>query len=106
MDDTRPSPGSSPTRGECTSLGPAPARARWSTSLARAATATIGPALSTARVLHQQRDMQHVLIEGNTVVEKHTALSKRFPGLRLTDTPPQFRSFFVVYGLSSLEVAW
>jgi cytochrome P450 len=34
------------------------------------------------------------------------ALFQRFPGLRLTDTAPQFRSFFVVYGLSSLEVAW
>ncbi|MGN9847184.1 cytochrome P450 [Nonomuraea sp. H19] len=34
------------------------------------------------------------------------ALLQRFPGLRLTDTEPQFRSFFVVYGLTSLEVAW
>jgi cytochrome P450 len=34
------------------------------------------------------------------------ALFQRFPGLRLTGAEPQFRSFFVVYGLSSLEVAW
>jgi cytochrome P450 len=34
------------------------------------------------------------------------ALLQRFPELRLTDTAAQFRSFHVVYGLSSLEVAW
>ncbi|WP_327102640.1 cytochrome P450 [Nonomuraea glycinis] len=34
------------------------------------------------------------------------ALLDRFPGLRVTDTEPEFRSFSIVYGLSSLEVAW
>ncbi|TMR20984.1 cytochrome P450 [Nonomuraea turkmeniaca] len=34
------------------------------------------------------------------------ALFQRFPGLRLTDNEPKFRSFSLVYGLSSLEVAW
>ncbi|HEX4813370.1 MAG TPA: cytochrome P450 [Nonomuraea sp.] len=34
------------------------------------------------------------------------ALFERFPGLRETGTPPQFRSFNVVYGLASFEVAW
>lgn len=34
------------------------------------------------------------------------ALLDRFPGLRTTDTEPEFRSFSIVYGLSSLEVAW
>jgi cytochrome P450 len=34
------------------------------------------------------------------------ALLQRFPGLRLTDTPPQFRSSHIIYGLGSLEVAW
>ncbi|MFC4118798.1 cytochrome P450 [Nonomuraea zeae] len=33
-------------------------------------------------------------------------LLKRFPGLRLTDNPAQFRSSHIIYGLSSLEVAW
>ncbi|GAB2959622.1 cytochrome P450 [Nonomuraea fastidiosa] len=34
------------------------------------------------------------------------ALLDRFPGLRLTDNEPQFRTFSIVYGLASLEVAW
>ncbi len=34
------------------------------------------------------------------------ALLGRFPGLRTTDVEPQFRSFSIVYGLASLEVAW
>nr|SBO95739.1 putative cytochrome P450 hydroxylase [Nonomuraea gerenzanensis] len=34
------------------------------------------------------------------------ALFERFPGLRETGTPPRFRSFNVVYGLSAFEVAW
>jgi cytochrome P450 len=34
------------------------------------------------------------------------ALFQRFPGLRLTENAPQFRSSSIVYGLSSLEVAW
>ncbi|QYC45605.1 Cytochrome P450 FAS1 [Nonomuraea coxensis DSM 45129] len=35
------------------------------------------------------------------------ALFQRFPGLRVADgAEPQFRSFSVVYGLSSLPVAW
>jgi cytochrome P450 len=34
------------------------------------------------------------------------ALLRRFPGLRLTGAEPGFRSFHVIYGLTSLEVAW
>ncbi|GAA3694583.1 cytochrome P450 [Nonomuraea antimicrobica] len=34
------------------------------------------------------------------------ALLARFPGLRLTDTAARFRTSSIVYGLSSLEVAW
>ncbi|MFI6600354.1 cytochrome P450 [Nonomuraea sp. NPDC050536] len=34
------------------------------------------------------------------------ALLRRFPGLRLAGPEPEFRSFSVVFGLSSLEVAW
>ncbi|MFF0869425.1 cytochrome P450 [Nonomuraea sp. NPDC003560] len=34
------------------------------------------------------------------------ALFERFPGLRPTDSTPEFRSFNVVYGLTELEVAW
>jgi cytochrome P450 len=34
------------------------------------------------------------------------ALFERFPGLRVTDRTPEFRSFHIVYGLTSLEVAW
>ncbi|WP_043621696.1 cytochrome P450 [Nonomuraea candida] len=34
------------------------------------------------------------------------ALLRRFPDLRVTDTPPQFRSSSIVYGLSSLELTW
>ncbi|MEV3985857.1 cytochrome P450 [Nonomuraea sp. NPDC049758] len=34
------------------------------------------------------------------------ALFERFPGLRPTDSTPEFRSFNVVYGLTQLEVAW
>ncbi|WP_246646343.1 cytochrome P450 [Nonomuraea ceibae] len=34
------------------------------------------------------------------------ALLRRFPDLRVTDREPQFRSFHIVYGLTSLEVAW
>ncbi|MFD0662094.1 cytochrome P450 [Thermocatellispora tengchongensis] len=34
------------------------------------------------------------------------ALLERFPGLRETGRAPEFRSFHIVYGLNSLEVAW
>ncbi|MEU1727557.1 cytochrome P450 [Actinomadura sp. ATCC 39365] len=34
------------------------------------------------------------------------ALFERFPGLRLTGSTPEFRSYNVVYGLTELEVAW
>ncbi|MGN9781623.1 cytochrome P450 [Nonomuraea sp. ZG12] len=34
------------------------------------------------------------------------ALLDRFPGLRTTGAEPEFRSFSIVYGLASLEVAW
>ncbi|WP_103960122.1 cytochrome P450 [Nonomuraea solani] len=34
------------------------------------------------------------------------ALLRRFPGLRVTASDPLFRSFSIVYGLSSLEVTW
>ncbi|MBF8184372.1 cytochrome P450 [Nonomuraea sp. K274] len=34
------------------------------------------------------------------------ALFERFPGLREAGTAPEFRSFNVVYGLASFEVAW
>ncbi|WP_239029216.1 cytochrome P450 [Pseudonocardia acidicola] len=34
------------------------------------------------------------------------ALLQRFPTLRLADSEPGFRSFNVIYGLTSLEVAW
>ncbi|MFG2075204.1 Cytochrome P450 [Nonomuraea maritima] len=34
------------------------------------------------------------------------ALFARFPGLRETGTTPEFRSFNVVYGLTTFEVAW
>jgi cytochrome P450 len=34
------------------------------------------------------------------------ALLRRFPGLRTTDAEPGFRSFNVIYGLTSLPVAW
>jgi cytochrome P450 len=34
------------------------------------------------------------------------ALLQRFPTLRVADTRPGFRSFNVIYGLTSLEVAW
>ncbi|QYC43291.1 Cytochrome P450 FAS1 [Nonomuraea coxensis DSM 45129] len=34
------------------------------------------------------------------------ALFERFPGLCESGAPPRFRSFHVVYGLSSFEVAW
>ncbi|MFI7424043.1 cytochrome P450 [Nonomuraea sp. NPDC049684] len=34
------------------------------------------------------------------------ALFERFPGLRPTESTPEFRSFNVVYGLTELEVAW
>ncbi|WP_336204363.1 cytochrome P450 [Nonomuraea sp. LPB2021202275-12-8] len=34
------------------------------------------------------------------------ALLQRFPGLRTTESEPQFRSFNIVYGLATLEVAW
>ncbi|MFB4276685.1 MULTISPECIES: cytochrome P450 [unclassified Nonomuraea] len=34
------------------------------------------------------------------------ALLRRFPNLRVTDTAPRFRTSSIVYGLSSLEVAW
>ncbi|GAA1740279.1 cytochrome P450 [Nonomuraea sp. AD125B] len=34
------------------------------------------------------------------------ALFERFPGLRESGVPPRFRSFNVVYGLTSFEVAW
>jgi cytochrome P450 len=34
------------------------------------------------------------------------ALLRRFPGLRLATGEPEFRSFTVVYGLTSLPVAW
>jgi cytochrome P450 len=34
------------------------------------------------------------------------ALLQRFPGLRAVSPEPDFRSFHVVYGLASLEVAW
>ncbi|MFC5825120.1 cytochrome P450 [Nonomuraea insulae] len=34
------------------------------------------------------------------------ALLKRFPNLRVTDSPAQFRTFSIVYGLAALEVAW
>ncbi|TMR95348.1 cytochrome P450 [Nonomuraea basaltis] len=34
------------------------------------------------------------------------ALFERFPGLRETGTPAEFRSFHFVYGLTTFEVAW
>jgi cytochrome P450 len=34
------------------------------------------------------------------------ALLERFPGLRVTEKTPEFRSYNVVYGLTSLELAW
>jgi cytochrome P450 len=34
------------------------------------------------------------------------ALLQRFPGLRTTDAEPGFRSFNVIYGLTSLPIAW
>jgi cytochrome P450 len=34
------------------------------------------------------------------------ALLRRFPGLRTASDEPEFRSFHVVYGLTSLPVAW
>ncbi|RSM98625.1 cytochrome P450 [Nonomuraea sp. WAC 01424] len=34
------------------------------------------------------------------------ALFARFPGLRVTDATPEFRSYNVVYGLTAMEVAW
>ncbi|WP_049571185.1 cytochrome P450 [Nonomuraea sp. SBT364] len=34
------------------------------------------------------------------------ALLRRFPGLRVTGQEPRFRTFHIVYGLTSLEVAW
>ncbi|GGT32352.1 cytochrome P450 [Nonomuraea spiralis] len=34
------------------------------------------------------------------------ALFERFPGLRVTDATPEFRSYNVVYGLTAMEVAW
>jgi cytochrome P450 len=34
------------------------------------------------------------------------ALLQRFPGLRTTDVEPGFRSFNVIYGLTSLPIAW
>jgi cytochrome P450 len=34
------------------------------------------------------------------------ALFERFPGLRETETPAEFRSFHIVYGLTSFPVTW
>ncbi|MFC4111009.1 cytochrome P450 [Nonomuraea zeae] len=34
------------------------------------------------------------------------ALFERFPGLRETETPAEFRSFHIVYGLTTFPVAW